>query len=275
MKKLSLFLLAVLCTTTVCGTINSVAAVQDSTDPLQVATIPAAAATVDINTMPEYVAANTGMRFRLSTPICNTYNPMNAVADKGVLQDQFKHVHYLERFGMEKTADVFELGACGITDCNEKYSISVESRDINQLKANYEAANGVTLTYDEFMAIKLSDYIAGKVDADEYGNQKYWNLFNVNGRDWYTLVTMDPTEIYNDVYCEVFTLVGDRFVGAVIGLYDEPQIGNMWLQKSVDAHDNVELMRKMVTEFSATAVFNQFIPIKSVNDEQQKFRNSV
>lgn len=258
MKKTSIISLAALCATAVLGNI-SVMAAEDamSTDPLQVANIPVVAATLDTTAMPEYTANGTGMKFKLSTPIRSIYDEMRDFELEGVVLDQFAHQHYIPGVSLENSASMFDKSTCGIAGCNEDYYIGVQTTDLSKHKERCDAEAGRVTTFDEFMTSQLADYRTGKTATDPYGSVETWKSFTLNNREWFVWVKEDKASIFNGVFCKVFTVVGDKFVGAEIQVRDDQQAGTAWmLNPTADAHNNLDLVRSIVTEFVTTVTLN-------------------
>lgn len=258
MKKTSIISLAALCATAVLGNI-SVMAAEDatSTDPLQVANIPVVAATLDTTAMPEYTANGTGMKFKFSTPIRSIYDEMRDFELEGVVLDQFAHQHYIQGVSFENSASMFDKSTCGIAGCNEDYYIGVQTTDLNKHKGRCDAEAGRVTTFDEFMTSQLADYRTGKTATDPYGSVETWKSFTLNNREWFVWVKEDKASIFNGVFCKVFTVVGDKFVGAEIQVRDDQQAGTAWmLNPTADAHNNLDLVRSIVTEFVTTVTLN-------------------
>ena len=176
---------------------------------------------------------------------------------EGVVLDQFAHQHYIPGVSLENSASMFDKSTCGIAGCNEDYYIGVQTTDLSKHKERCDAEAGRVTTFDEFMTSQLADYRTGKTATDPYGSVETWKSFTLNNREWFVWVKEDKASIFNGVFCKVFTVVGDKFVGAEIQVRDDQQAGTAWmLNPTADAHNNLDLVRSIVTEFVTTVTLN-------------------
>lgn len=219
-------------------------------------------APVETSSLTEYDATEVGVKFRTSLRLYK--NPEvtgeNAFID-GLSADNFAHMHYLYWLYDEKSDYLLDKENCGISECNEQYDITFQKMSLDTVKklATFGADEGIS--EDEAFNEYFADYRNGTVNTDEDGETEYYKVVSIGNHEWYAKTTIDYGSRYKDVSCQMLTIVDDKdVIGFTVEIEDDAEEGRTWAWSiddadnppPEDAHDNVELLKIVVTEIAQT-----------------------